>query len=236
MNNLFLDSRNWEAFFIEDVAEIISGRDIYEKERLDGLVPYITATANNNGIGYFVANNNETLESGCLSVNRNGSVGYCFYHPYKALFGNDTRKLRPKKNNRYIALFISMCITKQREKYGYGYKMGTGRLKRQRILLPVDTNNNPDWAFMEAYMKQKEQQILKPTIYKLCKQLIIHDILGGVNCYAPIGKPFASPKFLPRYNEVSVLKKLTIGTDKLHMYHQHLSIMVLTDSLETMAA
>ena len=179
MNNLSLESKNWDAFFIEDVAEIISGRDIYEKERIDGLVPYITATANNNGIGYFVANNNETLESGCLSVNRNGSVGYCFYHPYKALYGNDTRKLRPKKNNRYISLFISMCITKQREKYGYGYKMGTGRLKRQRILLPVDTNNNPDWAFMEAYMKQKEQQILKPTIEKLCKQLIINDILGG---------------------------------------------------------
>ena len=179
MNNLSLESKNWDAFFIEDVAEIISGRDIYEKERIDGLVPYITATANNNGIGYFVANNNETLESGCLSVNRNGSVGYCFYHPYKALYGNDTRKLRPKKNNRYISLFISMCITKQREKYGYGYKMGTGRLKRQRILLPVDTNNNPDWAFMEAYMKQKEQQILKPTIEKLCKQLIINDILRG---------------------------------------------------------
>lgn len=235
MNNLSLESKNWDAFFIEDVAEIISGRDIYEKERIDGLVPYITATANNNGIGYFVANNNETLESGCLSVNRNGSVGYCFYHPYKALYGNDTRKLRPKKNNRYISLFISICITKQREKYGYGYKMGTGRLKRQRMLLPVDTNNNPDWAFMEAYMKQKEQQILKPTIEKLCKHLIVNDIPGGVNRYVPIGKLFTSQKFLPRYNEVSVLKKLTIRTDKLHMYHQHLSIMVLTDSLETMA-
>lgn len=179
MNNLSLESKTWDAFFIEDVAEIISGRDIYEKERIDGLVPYITATANNNGIGYFVANNNETLESGCLSVNRNGSVGYCFYHPYKALYGNDTRKLRPKKNNRYISLFISMCITKQREKYGYGYKMGTGRLKRQRILLPVDTNNNPDWAFMEAYMKQKEQQILRSTIERLCKQLINNNIIGG---------------------------------------------------------
>lgn len=111
MNNLSLESRSWNAFFIEDIAEIVSGRDIYEKERLDGLVPYITATANNNGIGYFVANNNDTLESGCLSVNRNGSVGYCFYHPYEALYGNDTRKLRPKKNNRYVALFISLCIT-----------------------------------------------------------------------------------------------------------------------------
>lgn len=179
MNNLSLDSRNWDAFFIEDVAEILSGRDIYERERLDGLIPYITATANNNGIGYFVANSNETLESNCLSVNRNGSVGYCFYHPYKALYGNDTRKLRPKKNNKYISLFISLCITKQREKYGYGYKMGTGRLKRQRILLPIDENNNPDWQFMEDYMKAKEQQILKPTIEKLCKYLIINEIITG---------------------------------------------------------
>lgn len=41
MNNLSLESRSWNAFFIEDIAEIVSGRDIYEKERLDGLVPYI---------------------------------------------------------------------------------------------------------------------------------------------------------------------------------------------------
>ncbi len=238
MNNLSLDSRNWEAFFIEDVAEIISGRDIYEKERIDGLVPYITATANNNGIGYFVANNNETLESGCLSVNRNGSVGYCFYHPYKALYGNDTRKLRPKKNNRYISLFISMCITKQREKYGYGYKMGTGRLKRQRILLPVDTNNNPDWAFMEAYMKQKEQEILKPTIERLCKRLIINNTLGGggVNHCAPIGKHFTLLKFLPKFSVVNDLKKPTMRKVILPMYHQHPSITVLTDLLVMMAA
>lgn len=188
MNNLSLDSRNWAAFFIEDIAEIVSGRDIYEKERIKGLVPYITASANNNGIGYFVSNINDTLESGCLSVNRNGSVGYCFYHPYQALYGNDTRKLRPKKNNKYISLFVCVCITKQREKYGYGYKMGTGRLKRQRILLPIDINNKPDWAFMEAYMRQKEQQILKPTIEKLCKLLIINNIRGGVNACTPNGK------------------------------------------------
>lgn len=179
MNNLSLDNQNWKAFFIEDVAEINSGKDIYERERIEGSIPYITATANNNGIGYFVANENDSLESGCLSVNRNGSVGYCFYHPYKALYGNDTRKLRPKINNKYVSLFISICITRQREKYGYGYKMGTGRLKRQRILLPVDEYNNPNWAFMEAYMKQKEQQILKPTIDKLCKLLIINNITGG---------------------------------------------------------
>lgn len=179
MIKLSLQDREWQPFFIEDIAEIVSGKDIYERERVDGTKPYITATANNNGIGYFVSNTNDTLESGCLSVNRNGSVGYCFYHPYSALYGNDTRKLRPKVNNKYVSLFISMCITSQREKYGYGYKMGTGRLKRQRILLPVDNYEDPDWRFMEEYMRMKESQILKPTIDKLCKQLIENELLGG---------------------------------------------------------
>lgn len=153
---------NWSSFFIEDIAEIVSGKDIYERERIDGVNPYITATSNQNGIGYFVENTNATLESECLSVNRNGSVGYCFYHSYKALYGNDTRKLRPKVKNKYVSLFISMCITNQREKYGYGYKMGTGRLKRQRILLPIDDVGQPHWEFMEQYMRSIESiQILE---------------------------------------------------------------------------
>ena len=47
-------------------------------------------------------------------------------------------------------------------------------------MLPLDeTGFVPDWQFMEEYMKQKEQNILKPTIDKLCKQLIINNILGG---------------------------------------------------------
>lgn len=176
---LKLSDREWKEFFIEDIADILSGRDIYEKERTDGNIPYITATANNNGVGYFVGNINETFESNCLSVNRNGSVGYCFYHPYKALYGNDTRKLRPKVSNKYISLFLSVLISKQRFKYGYGYKMGTGRLKRQKILIPVTNEEKPDWQFMEDYMKAKEQQILKPTIEKLCKHLIINNIIMG---------------------------------------------------------
>lgn len=148
----------WKAFFLEEIAQISSGKDIYERERTSGQTPYVTATANNNGIGYFVGNQNETLEKGSLSVNRNGSVGYCFYHPYDALYGNDTRKLKTIRNNKYVSLFISMCITNQRAKYGYGYKMGTGRLKRQKILLPIDGNSQPNWDYMEAYMQNLEQQ------------------------------------------------------------------------------
>ena len=38
--------------------------------------------------------------------------------------------------------------------------MGTARLKRQKIMLPIDTSGQPDYEFMEHYMKKIEYQKL----------------------------------------------------------------------------
>lgn len=159
-----LRDKNWREFFIEEIGKITSGADIYEAERINGETPYITATANNNGIGYFVGNENSTLDKNFLSVNRNGSVGYSFYHSYTSLISNDCRRIKLNINNRHIGLFISSQITRQRAKYGYGYKMGTGRLKRQKIMLPINSDGTPDYEFMENYMKYLEYQKLKKYV------------------------------------------------------------------------
>jgi hypothetical protein len=151
-----LEEKEWKEFWLEDIVSIESGIDIYARERIDGATPYVTATAQNNGIGYFVDNENKTIEEKCISVNRNGSVGYAFYHEYPALFGNDTRKLIPNCRDKYISLFLTRVITNQKEKYGYGYKMGTARLKRQKILLPVNVKGEPDYSYMKEYMQIKE--------------------------------------------------------------------------------
>jgi hypothetical protein len=156
-----LSHKEWGEFFIENIAEIIGGKDIYGTERIDGCIPYVSATALKNGIGYFIGNKNTTLEKNCLSVNRNGSVGYTFYHPYSALFSNDCRKLRLKNPSKYSGLFIAQQITSQKGKYGYGYKMGTARLKRQKVMLPVLSDNQPDYEYMENYMKNIEYKKLQ---------------------------------------------------------------------------
>lgn len=147
-----LQKKQWDEFFIHDIAEIDSGQDIYESERISGNTPYISSTSQKNGISHFVNNTNKTLEKECLSVNRNGSVGYCFYHSYQGLYSNDCRKLRPKFKSKHAGLFISNQITKQKDKYSYGYKMGTARLRRQKIMLPINHNNQPDYEYMEQYM------------------------------------------------------------------------------------
>ena len=159
-----LEGVRWGEFFISDVAEIISGRDIYEDERVLGLTPYIGASALNNGITHFVSNTNESQEAGCISVNRNGSVGYAFYHPYEALYSNDCRKLRLYHKSKYTAIFIATQITAQKDKYNYGYKMGTARLMRQKILLPVNEQGLPDWDFMHNFMRHIEAQKLSAVI------------------------------------------------------------------------
>ena len=151
-----LEEKEWGEFWLEDIVDIKSGIDIYEKERVDGNIPYITAKSVDNGIGYFVSNTNKTLESDCISINRNGSVGYAFYHPYPALFGNDTRKLVQKNKNKYNSIFMTRCLINQKEKYGYGYKMGTERLKRQKLLLPINKFGKPDYSYMKKYMQIEE--------------------------------------------------------------------------------
>ncbi len=149
-----LDEKGWKAFEISEIFSVESGCDIYDKERIKGFIPYITSSAMNNGIKYFVSNKNATYESNVISVNRNGSVGYAFYHKYFALYSNDCRKLKIKAGtNESLALFMTNQIMQQKDKYNYSVKMGTARLLRQKILLPTDSSGNPDYAYMESYIK-----------------------------------------------------------------------------------
>lgn len=46
-----------------------------------------------------------------------------------------------------------------RGRYSYNYKRSDTRLKNEMIQLPVDDSGNPDWAFMERYMRQEEQRL-----------------------------------------------------------------------------
>lgn len=162
LKDLKLSDRNWEDFFIEEIGDIEGGRDIYSSDRISGETPYISSGSINNGIGDFIGNTNNSIEKNIISINRNGSVGHSFYHPYYALFSNDTRKIRLYKNTENIGLFITNQIMLQKDKYGYGYKLGTARLKKQKILLPVCLNSSEiDWNFIEEYIERIKQLKIK---------------------------------------------------------------------------
>lgn len=177
-----MNTHQWAEFRISDVFEILPGKRLTKADMTDGNRPFIGATDSNNGITAWVDNVNESVDRHCLGVNYNGSVGETFYHPYECIFSDDVKRLHLKESsaaNYYVMLFLKTAILQQKVKYAYGYKFNESRMQKQVILLPIAADGKPDWQFMEDFMRQKEQQILKPTIDKLCKQLIYNQIGGG---------------------------------------------------------
>lgn len=174
----------WHEFFMEDIVNIENGKRLTKNDMKPGSIPFIGASELNNGITAYTSSKNESIDKNVLGVNYNGSVGFSFYHPYEAIFSDDVKRVSWKddsRNNKYTLLFLSSMIKMQKDKYAYGYKFNSQRMKRQKLLLPIKEDLSIDWQFMEDYMRKKEKEILKPTIEKLCKRLIINEILGGGN-------------------------------------------------------
>jgi len=158
-----LANKEWKEFFIEDIFNIKSGKRLTKAEMVSGNIPFIGATDSNNGVTEFIANRNSSLDKNVLGVNYNGSVVYNFYHSYEAVFSDDVKRLSFKEfeGNKYSFLFVKALIMQQKIKYEYGYKFNGKRMKRQKILLPINSKSEPDYAFMEKYMKQKEIELVK---------------------------------------------------------------------------
>ena len=153
---LSLEGIRWGKFIIGELFEILPGKRLRKEDMTPGDTPFIGASDHNNGVTAFIADTNASEDSNVLGVNYNGSVTECFYHPYTCLFSDDVKRfhLKGREGNKYIYLFVKTVIRKQKVKYSYGYKFNDERMRRQEIMLPVDDSGNPEWSFMEDFMRE----------------------------------------------------------------------------------
>ena len=146
-----LESVKWKAFYINEIFSISAGKRLTKADMDSGQIPFIGATDSNNGITNWIATPNSSFDKNVLGVNYNGSVVENFYHPYGCIFSDDVKRLhlREHADNKYILLFFKTVILQQKVKYTYGYKFNGQRMERQKILLPVNEKDHPDYEFME---------------------------------------------------------------------------------------
>lgn len=161
-----LAKKSWGEFFIEDVFYINAGKRLTKADMIKGETPFIGASDSNNGITNFVSNTNSSLDSNILGVNYNGSVVENFYHPYKAIFSDDVKRLSLKevKGSEFLYLFIKTMILKQKSKFQYAYKFNETRMLRQKLLFPIDKKGKIDYDYMENYIKKIEYEKLTKYI------------------------------------------------------------------------
>lgn len=178
------DKITWRDFYLSDFFNFEKGNQNNMASLTMGNIPLVSARKVDNGFKDFVAPNNKKLFDGgiiTLNVDGDGGAGIAYYQPHKMALDSHVAALIPKLDlNKYQLIFVAVCITKQRDRFGHGYPINSNRIRSFKLMLPVTENGElPDWQFMNDFQRSKEQEILKLTIDRLCKRLIINGIIGG---------------------------------------------------------
>ena len=185
MSKLTLDSVEWKEFRIEEIFEIKKVRGKAIDKLVVGETPYISTSAINNGLINFVKSDESNISSkNCISIDPIG--GKAFYHGYdfvgRGFSGASINTLYNERINEYTGLFIVNCIENTSKfKASYGYLFNSNRLARGVIQLPVAEENEPNWQFMEDYIKQeRKKQAIQIRNYYEPKMLKLAGELAGL--------------------------------------------------------
>jgi len=150
-----LTERKWKIFTYMNLFNIVRGRGARMIDvKKNGKIPFVTAIDTNNGVTGKL-NITPTHQGNVITVNRDGNgVGEAFYQPFPFCSTEAVHIFIPKFTiNQFIAMFLVCLIRMERFKYNYGRKWSLERMNKTTISLPVNDKGEPDWKFMEEYIK-----------------------------------------------------------------------------------
>ena len=152
--NMKLNTQDWKWFVIKDVFEVKAGKYHYSNEYEDGDTPYLSATAVNNGVGERISLSPE-FEGGAVTTEKVKCTA--FYQPVPFCATSDVNIIRRKDGvpmNQYVGIFLSTIIDfNESFRWTYGRQCRVNDTENIRIKLPVTPSGEPDWKFMEDYIK-----------------------------------------------------------------------------------
>ena len=159
MSKLKLTDREWGEFAIGEIFTITIGKSIdgNKVNRQSGKMAYITRKEQFNGIDGFIDYSEDFLNKDYPVITIGNETAEPFVQVYPFFTGTKVNILKPKQSlNASVLSFIATSLRKHKSKYSYSFTINSTRLKKQNILLPIDLEGNPDWQFMEDFIKQKE--------------------------------------------------------------------------------
>lgn len=172
-----LDTTKWGFIAIEKLfrlesckcsnAGALTSNDTKEK------IFYIGAKKNENGVMREVDFNEKLVTKGNCIVficDGQGSVGYSNYMD-KDFIGSTTLTVGYNdKLNQYVGLFLVTILDLQRPKYSYGRKYKP-HLKTTQIKLPMISEDEPDYEYMENYIKSLNYKTISTKVKPIDKKL-----------------------------------------------------------------
>ncbi|MGU5577419.1 restriction endonuclease subunit S [Aeromonas veronii] len=137
MNSVY-EQLTFGSILITDLFIIHNGAGAPKQDA--GMVPYVAASFQNNGIVGYV--NTPKCQGGWLSLVKDGDggAGMCFYQPWPFWPSNHVYGLEPKRPGLTASALVCLAATISHQcfpKYHRGNAINMGRLSRQKIIVPT---------------------------------------------------------------------------------------------------
>lgn len=146
--DLITDIHKARAINKDDLSPVAEGSEY--------AIRYITRTGENNGCE-LLADIRE-IDSAIIEAGNAITVGdttaTCFYQAEQFITGDHMVVIRADNwLNQNTGLYIVSLLTNEQYKYSYGRAFLMDRIQDTMLKLPANADGNPDWQFMENYIK-----------------------------------------------------------------------------------
>lgn len=153
-----LEVDEWKEFRVGDFF------DIHPTKTIDGIstndcvgygVPLVVNSAENNGVAG-LCDFEPTEKGGIITFSDTTDGNTFFYQPDDFIGFAHIQGMYPKTRQwtaNQLLFFSTLLMFDSNGKYSYGRKMRRDTISNINIKLPVDSEGNPDWDFMDNYIK-----------------------------------------------------------------------------------
>lgn len=167
-----LQEKKWKEFIIGEVFNVLNSKPYHKKDlkisnSYKNSIPYVSRTNRNNGVEEIIQKEDN------FKINKKNTIAFgaenatFFLQPFEYITGNKIYTINHKQINKFNGLFIQQALNTSIKDCGFSYGQGlTGtRAKRRNVLLPINKKGDPDFEYMEQYIKnliiKKQDQYFK---------------------------------------------------------------------------
>lgn len=162
------EALEWREFNVTDVFNVKNTHNILSSEIAEnsGGVPYLCASAENNGVSSYISYNADFLEDGnCIFIG--GKTFVVSYQKYD-FFSNDSHNLalylKDFEADKSNQLYLATCIRKSlAHKYSWGNSISNAKIKGDKVMLPV-RDGVPDYAAMQDFISAVQKLVIKDVV------------------------------------------------------------------------
>ena len=168
-----VDTESWAEFKVGDLFEKLDlkckktdfqkNNDLSKIKTDEFNLPLVNAKQGNNGIMYYGREEDWEYAEMTIDIVSDGAVsaGNVYPQPHKTGILYNAYLIKPLKKDvteNHLSFLATVIEKYVKQKYSYENKCIWKKLSLDKIQLPIDSTGQPDWNYMEAFMKQINQQ------------------------------------------------------------------------------